>query len=100
MPQEQKKSIIEDCVLVAPDNQGQEIEIVDMDVMTAVVEDYSDIAEMNKRISLTGQVQRIKSKKIIFASKTLISLLVQTALGDDYLLAQQFSHHDYVFVKE
>lgn len=140
-----KRSIIEECVLVAPDNQGQEVEIVDLDLMTAVVDGFSDLAEMNKRISLAEQVQKIKSNKITVASKTLNSLLelhqkyeidllsldvegfelevlkgldlkrfsvsviliettnphlVQIALGDDYVLVEQFSHHDYVFRKK
>jgi FkbM family methyltransferase len=130
---------------VATENQGQEIEIIDLDLMTVVVNGFSDATEMNERISLAEQVQKIKSSKIIVTSKSLNTLLelhqkydidllsldvegfelevlkgldlkrfsvsviliettnphlVQIALGDDYLLAQQFSHHDYLFVKK
>lgn len=140
-----KNSIVEECVLVAPENMGQEIELVDLDLMTAVVEGFSDVSEMLKRISLAEQVQNIKSNKISVKSSSLNSLLelhqrykidllsldvegfelevlkgldtkrfsvsviliettnldlVQLALGNDYFLAQQFSHHDYLFIKK
>ena len=140
-----KNSIVEECVLVAPENMGQEVEIVDLDLMTAVVEGFSDISEMHKRISLAEQVQKIKSNKISVTSSSLNSLLefhqryeidllsldvegfelevlkgldlqkfsvsviliettnlalVQLALGNEYYLAQQFSHHDYLFLKK
>jgi FkbM family methyltransferase len=140
-----RNSIVEECVLVAPENIGQEIEIVDLDLMTAVVSGFSDVTEMLKRISLAERVQKIESNKISVMSNSLNSLLelhqrydidllsldvegfelevlkgldlkrfsvsviliettnlhlVQLALGDDYFLAQQFSHHDYVFLKK
>ena len=140
-----KNSIVEECVLVAPENMGQEIEIVDLDLMTAVVEGFSDTSEMLSRILLAEQVQKIKSNKISVISSSLDSLLelhqkyeidllsldvegfelevlkgldlkkftvsvilietinldqVQLALGHDYFLAQQFSHHDYLFIKK
>ena len=140
-----KRSIVEECVLVASENMGQEIEIVDLDLMTAVVEGFSDVSEMHQRIFLAERVQKIKSNKISVMSSSLNSLLelhqryeidllsldvegfelevlkgldlkrfsvsviliettnlalVQLALGDAYYLAQQFSHHDYLFLKK
>jgi FkbM family methyltransferase len=140
-----KNSIVEECVLVAPENIGQAMEIVDLDLMTAVVDGFSDESEMLNRISLAEKVQKIRSSKISVASRSLNSLLelhqryeidllsldvegfelevlkgldlnkfsvsviliettnldlVQLALGNDYILAQQFSHHDYLFIKK